>query len=229
MASVMDRKGFRYKSSPNLYKYEPSTMDIIRDANRQQMGGAKGVEPARDNRYPAFAAPMSDGRLITDYRTHCTQNIPVGAQYDTKHWMQNNAEQIMDVSRRRQMEWSGGSLPILELGPPPADVAVGTVDSYDVQPTNYVGGLGLVRPASGPTPDLFGSFHYAPGLAEERNNVSFIRGTVDFEGGRNSPRGRIERNVNSGPIHGFGTNHIVSRFAAVGNQEVKEQGRKYPF
>ncbi len=225
----MDRKGFRYKSSPNLYKYEPSTMDIIRDANRQQIGGAKGTEPARDNRYPAFAAPMSDGRLITDYRTHCYQNIPVGAQFDTKHWMQNNAEQLMDVSRRRQAEWSGGSLPILDLGPPPADVAVGNADSYDVKPTNFAGGLGLVRPSSTATPDLFGTFAPPPTMAEERNNISFIRGTINYEGGRNSPRGRIERNVNNRPIYGSGTNHIVSKLNAAGVEEVTEQGRPYPF
>lgn len=229
MASVMDRKGFRYKSAPNLYKYEPSTMDIIREANQMQIGGAKGTEPARDNRYPAFAAPMADGRLITDYRTHCYQNIRVGDQFDVKHWMQNNAEQLMDLSRRRQVEWTGGSLPILELGPPPADVAVGNVDSYDVKPTNFVGGLGIVRPSTAPAPELFGTFKFEPTGAEERNNVSLIRGTINFEGGRNSPRGRIARIVGAGPIYGAGTNRITSGLPTVEREDITESGRQYPF
>ena len=100
MQPVADSKGFRYTSGPNYYKYEPSAIDVIRQANKDQIGGGKRVEPARDNRYPAFAAQMSDGRLITDYRTHCYENIRVGDQFATKHWLQNNAEQLMDVSRR---------------------------------------------------------------------------------------------------------------------------------
>jgi hypothetical protein len=182
-------------------------MDIIRQANKQQIGGGKGTEPARDNRYPAFAGPMADGRLITDYRTHCYENIRVGDQFATKHWLQNNAEQFMDVSRRRQVEWSGGSLPALDLGPPPADLAVGNPDTLDIQQTNYLGGLGLER-VGAPAPALFGSFYYRPQEAEVMNNVSLIRGTVNYEGGRNSPRGRMARIPTSAPIYARGT--IVS-------------------
>lgn len=205
---MSNSKGFRYKSGPNYYKYEPSAMDVIRQANKQQIGGAAGTEPARDNRYPAFAGIMSDGRLLTDYRTHCYENIRVGDQFATKHWIQNNAVQMMDVSRRRQVEWTGGSLPSLDLGPPPADIAVGNADTLDIEPTNYLGGLGLER-VGAPVPPLFGSFYYRPKEAEVMNNVSFIRGTVNFEGGRNSPRGRLARLPTNAPIYAPGS--IVMR------------------
>ena len=47
----------------------------------------RNTEPAPDNRYPAFAAQMQDGRLVTDYRNHCSRNVPAGAQFTTKKWM----------------------------------------------------------------------------------------------------------------------------------------------
>lgn len=224
MRAVADGNNFRYTGTPNYYKYEPSTMDIIRQANKQQIGGAKGTEPARDNRYPAFAAPMADGRLVTDYRTHCYQNIRVGDQFATKHWMQANAEELMDVSRRRQLEWTGGSLPILDLGPPPADLAVGNADTLDIEPTNYLGGLGLER-VGAPAPPLFGSFYYRPQEAEVLNNVSMIRGTVNYEGGRNSPRGRIARVPTSAPIHAPGTNVMASGLPKSGVSEAILKGQ----
>lgn len=213
MAGVSNKKGFRYASEPNYYKYEPSTMDLIRQANKQQIGGAKGTEPARDNRYPAFAAPMADGRLATDYRTHCYENIRVGLQYDTKQFMVHNAERIMDISRRRQQEWSGGSLPILDLAPPPENIGIPTPDTIEMIDTNAVGGLGLVR-ANEAAPPLFGTFLYAPTVAEEMNNISKIRGTVNYEGGRNSPRGRVARPANSGPIQAASSYKLMGSGAA---------------
>jgi hypothetical protein len=226
MGSVANSKGFRYTTQPNYYRYDPTRLEIIRQANKQQTIQTPSTEPSRDNRYPAFAAPMADGRLVTDYRTHCYENIKVGEQYATKHWMQNNAEEMMDVSRRRQLEWSGGSLPILDLAPPPADMQYTNPDIFDIKETNYRGGLGLERAdqtvANVPMP---GTYFYAPSLAEERNNISKIRGTVNFEGGRNSPRGRIAPVQTNAPIFAPGNFTVVDRFAARAGSEATLTGQ----
>ena len=227
MALPPRNKGFRYSTGPNYYAYQPSVMEIIKQANKQQIGGAKGTEPARDNRYPAFAAPMADGRLVTDYRTHCYENIKVGDQYATKHWMQANAEAIMDVSRRRQQEWSGGNLPILDLAPPAANIQQTNADTFEIHDTNYIGGLGLERADQNTDQVYFaGAFYYPPSLAEERNNISKIRGTVTYEGGRNSPRGRITRPPSNGPIFAKGTYDIVTHRPQGADEEVLT-GRPY--
>jgi hypothetical protein len=36
--------------------------------------------PAPDARFPGWAGPVHDGRLVTDYRPHCETNIPSKAQ-----------------------------------------------------------------------------------------------------------------------------------------------------
>lgn len=212
MGSVANSKGFRYTTQPNYYKYDPTRMEIIRQANKDQTLQSRSTEPSRDNRYPAFAAQMSDGRLVTDYRTHCYENITVGEQYATKHWMQANASEMMDVSRRRQLEWSGGSLPILDLGPPPAEMQYTNADTFNIAETQFRGGLGLERADQSvngvPMP---GTYFYAPSLAEERNNVSKVRGTVTYEGGRNSPRGLIARMPSNGPIYAPGSFTVMNR------------------
>jgi len=148
----------------------------------------KELEPAIDNRYPAFAAQMQDGRLVTDYRNHCSRNIPAGAQYTTKKWMVDHAEEIMDVSRKRQAEWSGASLPLANTVPPPADVVHSTPFGSEVMSTGAIGGVGVMR-ADTPAPDLFGIFLVQPTIAETRLNKKNISVTTKYEGGRNSLRG----------------------------------------
>lgn len=148
----------------------------------------KALEPAVDNRYPAYAAQMQDGRLVTDYRNHCSRNIPAGAQYTTKKWMVDHAEEIMDVSRKRQAEWSGASLRMANTVPPPADVVHSTPFESEVMPTGAIGGVGLVR-ADTPAPALFGTFMVEPTVAETRLNKKNISVTTKYEGGRNSLRG----------------------------------------
>ncbi len=67
-------------------------------------------EPAPDNRYPAYAALMSDGRLVTDYRSKCEKNVPVGKQFATHQFLVHNAESLIAESRRRQALWNGAVL-----------------------------------------------------------------------------------------------------------------------
>ncbi len=197
--SVADSKGFRYQTEPNFAGYRPSHSDIVREANRQRIGATRETEPARDARYPAFAGPMSDGRLVTDYRPKCSKNIRVGAQYDTKLWMQHNAVNIIETSRRRHVEWTGASIPQPELAPPPANAVTADADTVDVIETGFPGGLGIQR-ANDVAPDLFGTFTYMPTSHEEMNNIKKTRLTVNYEGGRNTPRGRVQLNATNGPI-----------------------------
>lgn len=199
--SVADSNNFRYGTDPNYYSYKPSRSDIRQQAAHQPIGST--VEPARDPRYPAYAGLMSDGRLVTDYRPKCSKNIRVGDQFDTKQWMQNNAVQIIETSRRRQVEWSGASLPQPDLAPPPANAAVANADRVDVLETGIPGGLGIQR-ANDVTPELFGTFTYMPTLQEEMHNKSNTKLTTYYEGGRNTPRGRVQLVAGNGRISGRG-------------------------
>lgn len=198
--SVSDSKGFRYQTSPNYNSYRPSHSEIIAQANRQRIGATKETEPARDSRYPAFAGPMEDARLVTDYRPKCSKNIRVGAQYDTKLWMQHNATNIIETSRRRHVEWTGASIPQPDLAPPPANAVRADADTVDVIDTGIPGGLGIQR-ANDYAPELFGTFSYMPTAHEEMFNRKKIGITYNYEGGRNTPRGRIQLEASNGQIN----------------------------
>jgi hypothetical protein len=59
-----------------------------------------------------------------------------------------------------------------------------------VNPTYWKGGLGVER-ANADSPDLFGTFTYAPSISEIQNNRKNISMTTREEGGRNSKRGQF--------------------------------------
>ncbi len=196
--SVADSRGFRYQSQPNYGGQQPSGAEIRQQARHQPIGST--VEPARDPRYPAFAGLMSDGRLVTDYRPKCSKNIRTGSQFDVKEWMQHNAVDIIEVSRRRQVEWSGASLPQPDLAPPPANAAVANADTIDVIDTGIAGGLGIQR-ANEVAPPLFGTFSYQPSQREEVMSIHpKTQITSFYEGGRNTPRGRVQLMAANGRI-----------------------------
>ena len=183
----LDQPGFTKDTRPNLFHRQPYGSSYMA-ANKVDVAPSKQIEPARDNRYPAYAAPMADGRLVTDYRPQCARNVAPAAQYSTKLWMVHHADQIMDESRRRQVEWSGASLPLANTVPPPADIVHSNKFYSEVVPTNLQSGIGIER-ADSRAPQLFGTFTYEPTMAEIRNNRKNINMTVHYEGGRNSPRG----------------------------------------
>jgi hypothetical protein len=183
----LNQPGFSRDTLPNLYS-DPAFGSEYRAAQKAYVPPAKDVYPARDNRYPAYAGPMADGRLVTDYRPHCTKNIRPDLQYNTKLWMINHASEVMDESRRRQVEWSGASLAMANTVPPPADVVHSNPFYSEVNPTHAPNGIGVER-ANAPCPSLFGTFQYEPTMAEIQGNRKNIKLTQYFEGGRNSPRG----------------------------------------
>jgi hypothetical protein len=161
-----------------------------RAAHQAAIPSAKNVFPARDCRYPARAAALNDGRLVTDYRPQCSKNIRVGQQFHTKKWMITHADELMHEARKRQVEWSGASLPMANTVPPPAAIVRSTPFYSEVNPTHWKGGLGVER-ANAESPDLFGTFSYSPSISEIQNNRKNISMTTREEGGRNSKRGQF--------------------------------------
>lgn len=93
--------GFSGNTYPNLFTAPEFGTEYLA-ARKAAVPPAKDVYPARDDRYPAYAGPMADGRLVTDYRPHCSKNIRPAEQYYTKLWMIHHTDEMMDESRRRQ-------------------------------------------------------------------------------------------------------------------------------
>ena len=183
----LNQPGFSRDTEPNLFHNPPFGTEY-KVAQKAYVPAFKDVYPARDNRYSAYAGKMQDGRLVTDYRPHCTKNIPPADQFTTKLWMINHATDVIDESRRRQVEWTGASLPMANTVPPPADIVHSNVFYSEVNSTGFKNGIGVER-ANAPAPMLFGTFSYEPTMSEIRNNRKDISLTKYYEGGRNSPRG----------------------------------------
>ncbi len=183
----MDAYGFARPTYPDLFARQPMGTEF-RIAQRVTDPPTKVIQPAQDNRYPAYAAPMEDGRLVTDYRNHCSRNVPAGAQFSTKQWMVHHSDDIIRLSRFRQAEWTGASLGTANTVPPPADIAHSTPFTNDIMPTNAPAGIGLER-ADAKAPELFGTYTINPSDRESRINKKNIATTTKYEGGRNSIRG----------------------------------------
>ena len=178
---------FTRDTYPNLFTH-PSFGTEYRGAREAALAPSKDSAPARDTRYPARAAALEDGRLVTDYRPQCTKNIRTGQQFYTKQWMIGHGSELMEESRRRQVEGTGAALPMSNTVPPPAAVVHSTPFYSEVNPTNLLGGLGVER-ANAKCPPMFGSFSYEPTISEMQNNRKNIAMTTRQEGGRNSKRG----------------------------------------
>jgi hypothetical protein len=177
----MDSKLFRLPTKPNFY----SAIGSANPFNLEQKGKNSEV-PTEDSRFPGIAAPMSDGRLVTDYMNHCSKNVPTGQQYATKEWMTKNAIQLIQLSRRRFSERTGAIYGIdPQVVPPPAVVV--KCETYDCfrLPRDEPGGIGMER-AGAEAPELFGTWS-DPAL--ERPRPSLVPFTKKYEGGRNTPRG----------------------------------------
>ena len=148
----------------------------------------KELYPAPDNRYPASAATLEDGRLVTDYRPQCTKNVRAGHQFSTKKWMIHHGVELMEESRKRQTAWAGARLPMSNTIPPPAAIVHSNPFYSEINPTHLKNGLGVER-ADSKAPALFGTYQYEPSVLEMQNNRKNIALTTREEGGRNSKRG----------------------------------------
>lgn len=178
----MDINGFREPQSPWFFTQPP---EMLIESRVSKLGvPKKETAPAPDNRFPGWAAQMSDGRLATDYRPHCAVNIPTGEQFASRVFMQQNASLLMQQSRKRQADKVGAGLPYdsVTVMPP--------VAKYQCTPSDctYIpieeNGVGIERTDASPA--LFGTFATSrPSLFTPAKPTL----TKVQEGGRNSRRG----------------------------------------
>jgi len=177
----MDARLFRLPTNPNFYASAKTANPF--DINQRQ----KYTEgPTRDIRFPGWAAPMSDGRLVTSYKNHCSQNIPEGKQFATKEWMTHNAEELIRVSRERAAHQTGAIYGLdPTVVPPPANLVECSRSDCTVTATHFAGGFGNER-IPDTLPELFGTWDPRSMAVEPMPNTSL---TTQYEGGRNTPRG----------------------------------------
>lgn len=192
----MDSKFFRIPTQPNYYDVNSLTSAQAERVAYKTVVSERNTFPTQDSRFPGYAAPMADGRLVTDYRPHCNENIPAGKQYGTKEWIQKNTDEIIDISRKRQATMSGaiyGDDPTVV--PPPVAIVQCEPGECTVMPTGAPDGIGTER-VYDRAPPLFGTFEF-PKMKPQAPHVDL---TKRFEGGRNSPRGRYFKDMGEMPV-----------------------------
>ena len=181
----MDINGFREPQSPWFFTQPPTLLVDIKNSNRIPEKQTASL-PSRDNRYPGWAAPMSDGRAVTDYRSKCELNIPTGTQFATRVFMQKNADSIISQSRKRQAENTGAGLSFDSSNLMPAEAYVKcSSEACQVTQTGE-NGVGISR--SEGVPELFGTFSEK---YESFGTPAKPMITAYYEGGRNSIRGSV--------------------------------------
>lgn len=180
----MDSRFFRRTTDPNFYENVPQGFDAKRIAYKTAVS-ERNTLPSPDPRFPGYAGIMEDGRLVTDYRPHCNENIPAGSQYGVKEWMVKNTTSIINLSRTRQAKVTGavfGDDPTV-VPPPVATVQCSPVEC--AYTTKDLTGIGIER--TDKAPELFGTFTFSvPGKAPQAN----VALTTNYQSGRNTVRGR---------------------------------------
>jgi hypothetical protein len=175
----MDSQFFRVATQPNYY-HGLSSYEAEKVANRTTVS-TRNTQPSMDSRFPGWAAPMADGRLVTDYRPHCNQNIPAGKQFATKEWIQTNTEDVIAISRARFAQSTGAiyAFDTTVEAPPQSLVKCDKVECV-FMPANTKDGI------YDRAPELFGTYQL-PKMKAPKAHVGLNQ---KFEGGRNSWRGR---------------------------------------
>lgn len=178
----MDSKGFRIIGEPDLVR-QPSRRVVDQETMRE-IEATKTV-PAPDNRFRAYAAPLEDGRLVTDYRDKCVTRAPPGTQFAVKNWTVHNTDEIIHISRLRQVQNTGQALGTAATELPPAQIQSCSVGGCSVYPSGHPGGVGLERLDK--APPLFGTFTFPPNQETLSKNVNSISLNTFIEYGRNTP------------------------------------------
>ena len=180
----MDSQFFRVATQPNYY-HGLSSYEAERLANKTTVS-SRNTQPSMDPRFPGWAAPMDDGRLVTDYRPHCNQNIPAGKQFATKEWIQTNTDDVIAISRARYAQTTGAIYAYDNTveAPPESMVKCDKV-SCEFMPSGKYNGIGTER-VYDRAPELFGTYDF-PKMKAPKAHVGL---NPRFEGGRNSWRGR---------------------------------------
>jgi hypothetical protein len=197
----MDSKFFILPTNLNYYP-SISGADASRTAYKSIVS-PRTTTATPDNRFPGWSAPMEDGRLVTDYRPRCAQNIPAGKQFASKAWVKENTETIIQLSRQRQAMQNGAIYSFdSTVVPPPEAIVQCEPTECNAMPTGAPIGLGVER-AYDRVPELFGTFDFVKQAPPPTRAML----TQKFEGGRNSPRGR--------------------EFESLGNSRVKKEQALY--
>lgn len=180
----MDSQFFRVPTQPNYYS-GLSSYEAGRLANKTAVS-SRNTQPSMDSRFPGWAAPMADGRLVTDYRPHCNQNIPAGKQFATKEWIQTNTDDLIAVSRARFAQSTGAIYAFDKTveAPPENLVKCDKVECV-FMPSGKYNGIGTER-VYDKAPELFGTYQ----LPKMRAPKAHVGLNQRYEGGRNSWRGR---------------------------------------
>lgn len=179
----MDSQLFRNQTSPNFtaaYNGKAIT-SAVKHMNKTN----PTTYPIDDPRYPKRASHMEDGRLITEYQSHCAMNSGVNSKYGNsiRGFLQHNADGIIQVSRKRQAERVGAHIQMANTVVSPKMIQ--KCDEYDCRfSVTDRKGVGLER--SEGVPHLFGTFS-EPTMVAPYPKVPL---THVFEGGRNTPHGR---------------------------------------
>ena len=184
----MDSKFFRKTTDPNYYVKSQHAEPRIQPANRMSL-------PTQDTRFPGYAARAEDGRMITDYRPRCSQNVPAGSQYATKNWMVHEADSIIEVSRKRQATYTGAIYGTDNSVVPRAEMGVKCVPMGCEYSDVTTGGIGVERMDK--APELFGTFSYPTMAPPPAPKLAL---TTQFEGGRNTVRGQRYTPLGNGPV-----------------------------
>jgi len=178
----MDSKGFRLKGEPDL-TVQPSWFTVKKETQRE-IDATKTVN-APDSRYSAYAAPLEDGRLVTDYRQSCVTRAPPGQQFATKNWTVHNADDIINISRSRQAQTTGQALGTANTEVPPSILQKCTPTECEFYGSGMVMGIGIERKEG--VPQLFGTFTVNPTAVTLAGNVKHIDLNTTIEYGRNTP------------------------------------------
>jgi len=178
----MDRKGFLIRSEPDLVFHPRQT--IVDQEVKREMNAGK-TEPAPDSRFKAYAAQMEDGRLLTDYRQSCVGRAPPGTQLAVKQWSIHNADEIIHVSRFRQVQNTGQIFGTANTEVPPAAIQKCTTESCTIEPTHKLFGLGIERTDGAIS--LFGTFDFPPDFMSKSKNTTSIALNNEIAYGRNTP------------------------------------------
>jgi hypothetical protein len=177
----MDAKLFRLPQTPNYYAASQAAAPWTESIKR-----SRAAAPAEDARFPGWAAPQSDGRLVTDYRPRCETNIPVRSQQITRVWLQRNADDIIRISRERTAQVTGMNYGVDSTTEPPSAVEMTcTKAGCRRSATGETNGIGMSRGNNGAVPDLFGTYSPSSFLPAPAPHIAI---TINEEGGRNTRR-----------------------------------------
>jgi hypothetical protein len=177
----MDSKGFRIRGEPDLVHQPGQT--IVNQEVWREVDATKTV-PAPDSRFRGYAAPLSDGRLVTDYRDKCVTRAPPGTQFAVKQWTVKNTDDIIRISRDRQVQNTGQALGTAQTELPAALYQHCTPTGCVFTRSGYSDGIGLERIDK--APELFGTFDFPPTPATEAKNKNYTALNTKVEYGRNT-------------------------------------------